>query len=88
MLADEMKRLSSQSRDNDNGFNKQWEEMQEAIRKSAKEGLNYCKMVYGKYDEQLIQKLRENGFRVMPKMDLFPHIPYGATNCLTKYVVW
>ena len=31
---------------------------------------------------------QENGFKVMRKMELFPHIPYGAVNCMTHYVAW
>jgi len=88
MLANEMSKLSSQSRDNNIEFEKQWNEMQDRIRESAREGKNCCPMVYGKYDEQLIEKLKENGFRVAPKMEIFTYIPYGATNCMTKYVVW
>ena len=88
MLASEMRELASNSRNNDKGFNEQWNEMQEKVKETAREGKNYCTMVYGRYNEQLEQKLRENGFKVMPKMELFPHIPYGATNCMTKYVVW
>ena len=88
MLANEMKNLASESRNNIEGFNKQWEKMMIAIRNSAKEGKNYCVMVYGNYNEQLIEKLKENGFKVMRKMELFPHIPYGARNCMTHYVVW
>lgn len=88
MLANEMKELASKARDNNEGFGKQWEEMKTRIKDAAESGVNYCTMVYGKYDEQLIAKLKENGFRVMRKMDLFPHIPYGARGCLTQYVVW
>lgn len=88
MLANEMKELAKKSRNENTGFNKQWEEMQDRIRKTAIEGLNYCPMVYGKYNEQLIEKLKENGFKVMRKMELFTNIPYGATNCMTQYVVW
>lgn len=64
------------------------EKMQQEIEKAAREGLNYCKLVYGNYDEQLVEKLKENGFRVMRKMDLFSHVTYGMANCLTQYVVW
>jgi len=88
MLANEMKNLASASRNTNEGFNKQWLEMKERIKESANEGKNYCVMVYGKYNEQLIEKLRENGFKVMKKMELFPHIHYGDRNCLTDYVVW
>lgn len=88
MLANEMRDLASKSRNENNDFNTQWNEMQERIKEAAREGLNYCRMVYGKYNDQLIQKLKENGFRVMRKMELFTHIPYGATNCMTQYVVW
>ena len=88
MLANEMKELATKSRNENNGFNKQWEEMQNRIRENAKNGLNYCPMVYGRYNEQLIEKLKENGFKVMRKMELFTNIPYGAVNCMTHYVVW
>jgi hypothetical protein len=83
-----MKELASKSRNENDGFNKQWEEMKKRIKETSIEGKNYCVMVYGSYNEQLIEKLRENGFRVMRKMELFPQIPYGATNCMTQYVVW
>lgn len=88
MLANEMSKLSSQSRDNDKDFEKQWSEMQDRIRETAKEGKNYCPMVYGRYNEQLIEKLKEEGFRVLPKMELFSWVHYGMVNCMTKYVVW
>ena len=88
MLASEMRAISSESRNNNDGFNKQWEEMMTEIRNTAQEGKNYCVMIYGKYDEQLIEKLRENGFKVMRKMELFTNIPYGAICCMTHYVVW
>jgi uncharacterized protein (DUF302 family) len=88
MLANEMRNLSSVSRNENKGFQEQWEKMEEKIRETAKNGENYCSMVYGRYNEQLIEKLKENGFKVMRKMELFPHIPYGATNCMTHYVVW
>lgn len=88
MLASEMKILSSTSRNENNDFNKQWEEMQKRIKEYATNGENKCPMVYGKYNEQLIEKLKENGFQVMRKMELFTHIPYGATNCMQQWVVW
>ena len=88
MIADEIKKLAEQSRNTNEDFNKQWNEMQERIKQTAMQGMNYCIMVYGKYNEQLIEKLKENGFKVMRKMELFPHIPYGARNCMTHYVVW
>lgn len=88
MLASEMKVLSTQCRNENEEFNKQWKKMQQEIEKAAREGLNYCTLVYGNYNEQLVEKLKENGFRVMRKMDLFPHVTYGMTNCLTQYVVW
>ena len=88
MLANEMKELSKVSRNTNDEFNKQWEEMKTRIKENAQNGINYCPMVYGKYNEQLIEKLRENGFKVMRKMELFTHIPYGATNCMQQWVVW
>ena len=88
MLANEMKEWSKVSRNLNDGFNKQWDEMKARIKENAQNGINYCPMVYGKYNEQLIEKLKENGFKVMRKMELFPHIPYGAVNCMTHYVVW
>ena len=87
MLASEMSKLSSVSRNTNDKFKMQWEEMEKRIKESASNGLNYCQMVYGLYNEQLIAKLKENGFKVMTKMDLF-HVPYGSVNCLTQYVVW
>lgn len=88
MLANEMKELSKVSRNLNDGFNKQWDEMKARIKENAQNGINYCPMVYGKYNEQLIEKLKENGFKVMRKMELFPHIPYGAVSCMTHYVAW
>ena len=88
MLASEMKNLASASRNSDTGFKKQWDEMEQKIKETATEGKNYCTLVYGKYNEQLIEKLKENGFKVMRKMELFPQIPYGAVGCMTHYVVW
>jgi len=88
MLASEMSKLSSQSRDNDKGFEKQWTEMQDRIRATAKEGKNYCPMVYGSYNDQLIEKLKEEGFKVAPKMEIFSWVHYGMANCMTKYVIW
>ena len=87
MLANEMNKLASKSRNENNDFNKQWEEMQERIKEYATNGENKCHMVYGKYNEQLIEKLKENGFQVMRKMELF-NIPYGATNCMQQWVIW
>lgn len=88
MLANEMRNIAKDSRDSSVGFVKQWEEMKDRIRETAREGKNYCIMVYGEYNEQLIQKLTDEGFRVMTKMELFPQVHYGMTGCLTKYVVW
>ena len=88
MLVDEIRNLSSVSRDTNEGFKKQWDEMEEKIRNTAKEGKNYCTLVYGRYNEQLIEKLKQNGFKVMHKMELFPQVHYGDVNCLTQYVVW
>lgn len=88
MLASEMRELSSISRNNNEGFNKQWEDMKNRIKETASKGENKCVMVYGRYNEQLIEKLQENGFRVLRKMEIFPHIPYGATNCMQQWVVW
>lgn len=88
MLANEMRDLASKSRNENNEFNKQWEEMMDRIRESAKNGENKCIMVYGKYNEQLIEKLQENGFEVKRKMEIFTHIPYGATNCMQQWVIW
>lgn len=88
MLASEMKSLASQARNSNNGFQKQWEEMETRIKESARNGENKCKLVYGKYNEQLIEKLRENGFSVKTSMEIFPHISYGMTNCLTQWVLW
>ena len=88
MLAEEMKNLASKSRNENNEFNKQWEDMMNRIKDSAKNGENKCVMVYGKYNDLLIEKLKENGFKVMRKMEIFPHIPYGATNCMQQWVVW
>lgn len=88
MLANEMKELASKSRNENEGLNKQWEDMMTRIRETAKNGENKCVMVYGKYNEQLEEKLKENGFEVAMKMEIFPHITYGMTNCCTKYVLW
>lgn len=88
MLANEMKDLASKSRNENEEFNKQWEEMKNKIKEYAQKGENKCTMVYGKYNEQLEQKLKDNGFRVAMKMEIFPHITYGMTNCCTKYVLW
>lgn len=48
MLANEMNKLASKSRNENNDFNKQWEEMQERIKEYATNGENKCPMVYGK----------------------------------------
>lgn len=88
MLANEMRELASKSRNENEGLNEQWEEMMNKIKETSKNGENKCSMVYGRYNEQLIEKLEENGFKVMRKMELFPHIPYGATNCMQQWVVW
>ena len=89
MLAEEMRELASKSRNENEGLNKQWEEMMNRIKETSKNGENKCSMVYGKYNEQLVEKLEENGFKVMRKMEIFPpHIPYGATNCMQQWVVW
>ena len=88
MLASEMKELATKSRNENNDFNKQWEEMKNRMKEYANEGKNYCPMVYGTYNEQLISKLQENGFKVMRKMELFPHIQYRAINCMQLWVVW
>ena len=88
MLADEMRNIAKDSRDSSVGFVKQWEKMKDRIRETSREGMNYCIMVYGDYDERLIQKLTDEGFRVMTKMELFPQVQYGMRGCLTKYVVW
>lgn len=88
MLANEMRNIARDSRDTNIEFMKKWEEMKDRIRETAREGKNYCIMIRGKYDEQLIQKLENEGFKVMTKMELFPQVHYGMTGCLTKYVVW
>lgn len=72
MLAEEMRELASKSRNENEGLNKQWEEMMNRIKETSKNGENKCSMVYGKYNEQLVEKLEENGFKVMRKMEIFP----------------
>ena len=74
MLAEEMRELASKSRNENEGLNKQWEEMMNRIKETSKNGENKCSMVYGKYNEQLVEKLEENGFKVMRKMEIFPPI--------------
>lgn len=88
MMAKEMRKLSQESRENNNEFQKQWEEMKNKIKKYASDGKNECTLVYGKHNEDLIQKLKENGFKVARSYEIHSGIYYGMRNSMTHYVVW
>lgn len=88
MLANEMKTLSKVSRNLNEEFNKQWEEMKNKIKEYANKGENKCTLVYGKYNELLIEKLKENGFRVAMAYEIFPNVFYGMRGSATKWVMW
>ena len=88
MLANEMNELSRKSRNENSGFQEQWEEMEKQIREYANKGENKCTMVYGRYDKQLIEKLKENGFKVGMACEIFPHISYGMRGSATHWVLW
>lgn len=88
MLANEMKNLSSASRNLDEGFQKQWREMKDKIKEYASKGENKCTMVYGSYNDQLIEKLKENGFKVAMACEIFPNVYYGMRNSGTHWVLW
>ena len=45
MLAEEMRELASKSRNENEGLNKQWEEMMNRIKETSKNGENKCSMV-------------------------------------------
>lgn len=83
-----MNNLAKVSRNTDNGFMEQWEQMKTKIKEYATQGKNECTMVYGKYNEQLIEKLKENGFTVDLSYRLHPNVCYGMTNSCTYYVQW
>ena len=62
--------------------------MKARIKEVASNGENKCKMVYGRYNTQLEEKLNENGFKVAMACEIFPNVCYGMTNSATKWVMW
>lgn len=90
MLANEMKELSKNSRNNNEKLNEYWEKTIEMIRETARQGLNemsYVKVAWSHdYDNYSImnKKLEDNGFRVVEGWE----IGKPMRNSRSKYIIW
>ena len=87
MLANEMNKNSATSRENNKEFNELWEKVKANILEKSNEGKNRIPFsVYGYYDlkEQLMQKLKEEGFKLLYGYQL----NVGYHSQATLYIVW
>lgn len=87
MLANEMNKNSATSRENNKEFNELWKKVKANILEKSNEGKNRVPFsVYGHYDlkEQLMQKLKEEGFKLLYGCQ----INAGYHSQATLYVVW
>ena len=87
MLANEMNKNSAISRENNKEFTELWENVKAKILEKSNEGKNRIPFsVYGHYDlkEQLMQKLKDEGFKLLYGSQL----NVGYHSQATLYVVW